>query len=68
MPADPRSRPCRACGRAIIFAQSPGGRALPLERMPHTYRLEDRDGQVVAVKVEEAYLSHFIVCEGRDEF
>jgi len=63
---------CRGCGRAILFARSSTGRAIPLERVRRVYRLEQRgEGPAEARALEElgtVYVSHFETCPKAEQF
>jgi DNA-binding PadR family transcriptional regulator len=63
------ARPCRACGEKILFAPSPSGRTLPLQRVRTVYTLMP-DGEARAEEFREGvelYVSHWETCAKRDE-
>lgn len=55
-------RPCKLCGRALVFARSADtGASIPLDAGSITYTLEEHDGQTVAVR-SRAMVTHFQTC------
>jgi len=65
------SSPCKGCGRPLVWATSPTGAALPLERV-YAYRLEPggADGAPPRASRLDApvLISHFLTCPDRDRF
>lgn len=58
---------CRSCQAEIIWAQTSGGKKIPLDAQPVVARggfrlAEDRRGQTVALNVGTVYVSHFATC------
>lgn len=39
-------RKCRGCGAAIVFVKTPGGKAMPCDDAPLTYRTA-QDGEII---------------------
>jgi len=65
---EPIRRPCKACGRELVFATGPGGKAIPLSRVANVYVIA-ADGSAEAVMVgEEKWISHFVDCSDPARF
>lgn len=65
-------RPCRACGREILFATNrKSGKVLPLERVRTVYVL-DQDGVAQPMAwpdgAVDTYVSHFETCPNASRF
>lgn len=63
---------CKACGRTLIWALSPTGALLPLERVAAAYRLGPSGAPGApprALRVDEPVLiSHFVTCPAAATF
>jgi hypothetical protein len=59
------SRPCKACGVELVFAEGPSGATLPLQRVRTVY-IVSLDGKARAVPPDvigrDRYISHFETC------
>ena len=65
------TRPCKACGRAILFVASvQTGRLIPLDTTVEVYEVrQDGDGTPSAQKTSHGYyVSHFRTCPKADSF
>ena len=65
--------PCKACGTQIVFAQSPKGGMIPLQRVKNIYivlRANDpmRPDQAKPLPGEELFISHFETCPAASSF
>lgn len=61
-------RPCKGCGKSLIFAKTAEGKIVPLDPVPPTYRIErDMLGEEIAVR-SDAVVSHFATCPRADQF
>ena len=60
-------RPCRACGREIVFATGPNGKPIPLSRVANVYWI-DGEGSAQALAEGGLYISHFVDCTDAARF
>ena len=62
------ARPCRACGRELVFAEGPGGKLIPLNVVRNVYVL-NADGKAdVVLAGTETFQSHFESCPAASTF
>ena len=65
----PATRPCRACGRELVFAVGPGGKPIPLRRVRNVYTLSsDGAAEVVLAATDDKFISHFEDCPAASRF
>lgn len=63
------SRPagtCKLCGRSILWATDPLGKAIPLDPTPPTYTTAPSadGGGLTARRADGVFVSHFATCPG----
>ena len=63
---DPIERKCKECGATLVFAESPNGRPLPLQRIRNVYGVENGKATVLISRV--VYVSHFETCTNPSRF
>lgn len=66
-----KSSKCRACGREIVWAKSPNGKATPYEPVKNLHSIEWGMTDWHATPREpdvQVYLSHFVHCPNANEF
>jgi hypothetical protein len=59
------SRACRSCGAPIIFAQTDGGKTIPVDAAPQkrvVLRPVDLPNEPPVAQVVDTYVSHFATC------
>lgn len=63
-------RPCKGCGKPIIFAKNETGKIVPLDARAPVYEIKkDFDGESVASLTQENfYVSHFSICSKANDF
>lgn len=69
MSGDPR--PCKLCGRPIIFRPGPSGSSIPLQRIRTVYamRADRREARKLETPAAlELYVSHFETCPHASRF
>lgn len=65
------ARPCRgpSCRRRVLMAVNQAtGKPIPLDVTPPVYRVERRNGQLVAVRTPASFVSHFATCPDAGRF
>lgn len=68
-PREPERRPCKACKTPLTFVMGPAGKIIPLDDRAPVYRVgQDMLGNPVAMRVEDAFVSHFSSCPHASEF
>lgn len=62
-------RPCKACGTPLHFVRTMEGKLMPLdEKAPVFVIHEDAEGEPIAVRKHEAWVSHFATCPKAGDF
>jgi hypothetical protein len=66
-------RPCKKCGKDIIFAKTAKGKLVPLDTTVSVFMAQpsvDEEGRESwnAEFIQGAYVSHFSTCPAADEF
>jgi len=64
----PATRPCRACGRELVFATGPGGKLIPLNVVRNVYVLDANGDALVVLAGSETFQSHFESCPSASTF
>lgn len=63
------SRPCKACGRKLLFVRDENGRLHPLDAEAPVFVLTtDLYGQAIAVRAANSYVTHFATCPKASAF
>lgn len=63
---NPTNRPCAGCGRTIIWAKTPNGKNVPLERVPITE--VNAEGVAFTSPNETVLVNHFKTCPKASDF
>ncbi len=58
-------RACRACGKELLFAEGPNGKAIPLDLSAPVYRVLDNG---TCVREAGCYVTHFASCTDPSRF
>lgn len=58
-------RPCRACGAPLIFAKTPEGKTVPLDKSAPVYLVAETG---LAIRANRCFVSHFKSCPKASEF
>ena len=71
--ADLHERPCRGCGKTVIFVvNGRTGKTVPLDKASraHIYELVEaaEGGDVAYPSQEDVYVSHFLTCPRASDF
>ena len=62
------TRPCRACGRELVFATWPGGKLIPLSHIANVYVLNGDGAAEPVMATYEKFISHFVDCSDPTRF
>lgn len=58
---------CKGCGREMVWAKTPAGKNIPLERVPNGYEVSG--GQAIEIgTLDGVYISHFLTCPKANQF
>ena len=63
--------PCKAapdCAIPILWAETPEGARIPLDSRAPVYRVEERDGKTIAIRMANTFVTHFATCRHADRF
>lgn len=67
MSADQASRPCKLCGRPLVFARDTEGRVVALDATAPVWVLRrDSDGEPVAVRSLNGAVTHHATCTSEE--
>ena len=60
----PYVKPCRGCGKSMIWALDSDGKKIPLDPRAVVYnlRLDEDQGEIVADRTDLAMVNHFATC------
>lgn len=71
MPTDYPTSLCSGCGRPIVWGVTSPGKAVPLDPRPPVYHVthdEKAKSGVSAIRLTDAFVSHFSTCNNADQF
>lgn len=66
-------KPCKGCGKSMVWGKLLTGSWMPLDPVPPVYTIVPMKGQdgyshPEAVRTMLAFVSHFVTCPDRDKF
>jgi hypothetical protein len=67
-PAPGVTKPCKGCGKMILWAQTTEGKWIPLDTRAPTYSIADVKGMGLRALRSEGYVSHFATCPKANDF
>ena len=59
---------CRGCGKPIVWAKDPTGKAIPLDPRPPVYLVTSEDDEARCVRQPNSMVSHFATCPAANQF
>ena len=64
MPETLPTRPCRGCGKPILWGLTPDGKRIPLDPVPAVYHYLEGSCQ----RLPDAYVIHFATCKNANDY